>query len=342
MPTDLSSSDSEVTENCSEIPETPFHENLPTCTRQTPCSKQSCLTCWFQVHSLQNPCAMQTCFVSLSHDGIHISNLTIALNTTTSKATIATLPAPPIGHWIYDLTHEVQKAILRDDLPELKTLHDNYAQLVRSDPNTLKFNFSDLLTSRTQAHKIINSSSPVSNSYSTSPTPTPSASFKPPRIDIPKRSGKSYDFYTWIMACSRRFEITQCPEWCQNSNNDQCHAFRKNSSVQQHHELDQFQEKVDIWIWKHPNPCCFQSPPCLRIHPRTCWRSISKDQELGIYHWLCARITSNRNPPQLSVNTWSQLQHHQKPPLGAPELPSTTNIPCSSTWILTTTSAFLL
>ena len=81
-----------------------------------------------------------------------------------------------------------------------------------SKPEVLKFDCSDLLATQAHAHMIINSSSPVPNSYSPSPPPTPSAGFKPPRIEIPKWSGKNYDFYTWTTACSRSFETTQCPE----------------------------------------------------------------------------------------------------------------------------------
>ena len=115
---------------------------------------------------------------------------------TTSNATIATQSAPPIHHRISDLTREVQISILHDDLPELKLLNNLYAQKLMIKPDTLKFDRSDLFTTRTHAHKIINSTSPVPNSYSPSPPPTPSAGFKPPRIEIPKWSGKNYDFYT--------------------------------------------------------------------------------------------------------------------------------------------------
>ena len=127
MPTNLSSSDSEVSENFSDSPEFPIHENLRTCTRQTPCSKQSCLTSTFTADSnsilctMQNPCFKQTCLVCSSPtDSNHIWNLTTALNTTTSKATIATKPAPPIDHWIYNFTGGIQDTILRNDLPKLK------------------------------------------------------------------------------------------------------------------------------------------------------------------------------------------------------------------------------
>ena len=116
MPINLSPSDSEFTKNCSDFPEYPIHKNLRTCTRQTPCGKQSCLTCSFPADSnsipctKQNPCTKQTC--SSPTDSNFIRNLTNALNTTTSKATIATKPAPPIDHWISDLTSEIQDAIL--------------------------------------------------------------------------------------------------------------------------------------------------------------------------------------------------------------------------------------
>ena len=105
---------------------------------------------------------------------------------------------------------------------ELKLLTNLYVQKFLSKPDVLKFDCSDLLTARNHALKIISSSSPVPNSNSPSPTPTqaaqltypptPSAGFKPPKMEIPKWSGKSYDFYTWISAYSRSFEITQCPE----------------------------------------------------------------------------------------------------------------------------------
>ena len=93
---------------------------------------------------------------------------------------------------------------------------------VTAKPDVLKFDRSDLLTAQNHALKIINFSSPVPNSNSPSPTPTlaaqltypptSSAGFKPPKMEIPKWSGKSYDFYTLISACSRSFEITHCHE----------------------------------------------------------------------------------------------------------------------------------
>ena len=122
---------------------------------------------------MQNPCPKQTCLVCLSPtNGNHIQNLTTALNTTTSKATIATRPAPPIDHWISDLTYAIQDAILRDDWRVLKLLDNIFAQKYVSEPDLLKFDNSDLFTARARASKIINSSSPVLNSYSPSPAPT--------------------------------------------------------------------------------------------------------------------------------------------------------------------------
>ena len=152
MPTDLSSLDSEVTKNCSDIPEYPIHENLWTCTRQTPCGNQSCLTCVFTADSnsilctMQNPCTKQTCFVCLSPtDSNYIQNLTTALNTTTSKATIVTKPASPINHWIHNLTCGIQDAILCNDLPELRALINFYTQKIMSQPDSLNLDRSALL-----------------------------------------------------------------------------------------------------------------------------------------------------------------------------------------------------
>ena len=131
---------------------------------------------------------------------------------TTPKATISTKPAPPIDHWISDLTYAIQDAILRDDLRVLKLLDNIFAQKYVFKPDALKFYNSDHFTTLACASEIIKSSSPVPISYSPSPAPTLSAGFKPPRIEIPKWSGKSYEFYTWITACSRSFEINQRQE----------------------------------------------------------------------------------------------------------------------------------
>ena len=161
MPTNLSSSDSKVTEDRSEIPGNPrikpnrIHENLCTCTRQTPCAKQSCLSCSFPVDSnpalctSQNLCCKQTCFScsSPTHSN-HIRNLTTLLNTTTSTATIATKPAPPINHWISELTSETRDAILQYYFKDLKLLTTLYAQKFMSEPDVLKFDRSNLLTAR--------------------------------------------------------------------------------------------------------------------------------------------------------------------------------------------------
>ena len=269
MPANLTYSDSEVLNST----ESPQQETPRTCTRQTPCTKPTCYTC------------------SSPSDGNHVRNLTTVLNTTTSTASVHPRPAPPtyhwiskltrslqdailtndvrdlkhlyafydrrmisepdilkfdqsqllttldhtqkiidssippsstptqlpnppppIDHWISELTSEIQDPILHDDFMDLKLLTNLYAQKFLSEPDAQKFDCSDLRTARNRALKIINSSSPVPNSNSPSSPPTPSAGFKPPKMEIPKWSGKSYDFYTWISACFRSFEITQSPE----------------------------------------------------------------------------------------------------------------------------------
>ena len=141
MPVDLNSPDSEVS-----VPsETPQQENPRTCTRQTPCCKQTCLGC------------------SLPSDGNHVRNLTSALNTPTTTTSTTSKPAPPINHWISDITNGLQEATLSEDLELLKLFNALYAQKFLSEPDALQFYLSNLYIARKHALKIINSS-PHSNS----------------------------------------------------------------------------------------------------------------------------------------------------------------------------------
>ena len=190
MPVDLNSPDSEVS-----VPsETPQQENPRTCTRQTPCCKQTCLGC------------------SLPTDGSHVRNLTSALNTPTNAASITSKPALPINHWISDITNGLQEAALNEDLELVKIFNTLFAQQIMSDPAALQFDLSNFYTARKHALTIVNSSPPVTTpTQFSNPTP-PTAGFKPPRMEIPRWSGKSYEFYTWLSACSSSFTITNCPE----------------------------------------------------------------------------------------------------------------------------------
>ena len=99
--------------------------------------------------------------------------------------------------------------------------------------------------------------------------------FKPPRMEIPKCSGKNYDFYNWLAACSRNFETTQCPEGARNQMMLQAMTLDKTPQFNNITNWDSFKKKFYLWIWKHSNRCvqsiCYLQPlTCLRIHPRTC------------------------------------------------------------------------
>ena len=155
MPVDLNSPDSEVS-----VPsETPQQENPRTCTRQTPCCKQTCLRC------------------SLPTNGTHVRNLTSALNTTTTTASTTSKPAPPFNHWISDLTNGLQEAALNEDLELLKVFNALSAQKIMSDPDAMQFDLSNLYTARKHALKTINSntfSNICINALSTHILPDPS------------------------------------------------------------------------------------------------------------------------------------------------------------------------
>ena len=113
------------------------------------------------LHQRQTLCAMPTCFTCSSPSyGNHVQNLTTALNTTTSTTTVNTRPAPPTSHWISELTRSFQDAIL------INNLNTFYDHCMVSEPDILKFDWSQLLTTLKLAQKIIDSS------ISPSPTPT--------------------------------------------------------------------------------------------------------------------------------------------------------------------------
>ena len=159
MPADLTSSDSEVLDST----ETPQKETPRTCTRQTPGAKPTCFTC-----------------LSPSN-GNHVRNLTTALNRTTSTTTVNTCPAPPTNHWISELIRSFQDAILINDVRDLKHLNTFYDRCMVSEPDILKFDLSQLLTTLELAQKTIDSSiSPSSTSTQLSDTPPPSAGLNLP------------------------------------------------------------------------------------------------------------------------------------------------------------------
>ena len=117
MPADLTSLDSEVLDST----ETPQQETPRTCTRQTPCTKPTCYTC------------------ASPSDGNHVRNLTTALNTTTSTASVNPCPAPPTNHWISKLTQFLQEADLTNDVRDLNHLNAIYDRCMINEPDVLDF-----------------------------------------------------------------------------------------------------------------------------------------------------------------------------------------------------------
>ena len=153
----------------------------------------------------------QTC--SSPSDGNHVQNLTTALNMTTSIATVITSPAPPTNHWISKLTRSFQHAVLINNVRELQHLNAIYDGYMINEPDLFDFDRSQLFTTLEHAQQIIDSSfSPSSTPTQLSNSPPPTAGFKPPRMEIPWWSGKNYEFYTWLSACSSSFAITNCPK----------------------------------------------------------------------------------------------------------------------------------
>ena len=175
--------------------ETPQQETPRTCTRQTPCCKQTCLGC------------------SLPSDGKHIWNLTSALNTSTTTTTITTKPAPPINHWISDITNGLQEAILSEDLELLKSYNSLFTQKLMSEPDALQFDHSDLRVARNHALEIINSFPPVPNSNSLLQPNSPILLHPPP--DLNHREWKFLDglgkVTSFTLGSLRASQVLQLP-----------------------------------------------------------------------------------------------------------------------------------
>ena len=85
---------------------------------------------------------------------------------TTSTATVNPRPAPPTNHWISELTRSFQDAILINDVRDLNHLNAIYDHYMVIEPDALKFDQSQLLTTIKTAQQVIDSS------ISPSSTPT--------------------------------------------------------------------------------------------------------------------------------------------------------------------------
>ena len=81
-----------------------------------------------------------------------------------------------------------------------------------TEPDFYKFDHSELLAFQDHAYKIIDFQLTTQPPPSLLSSPSPSSGFKPPRMETPRWSGKSYKFYTWLSAHSRNFDAPQCPK----------------------------------------------------------------------------------------------------------------------------------
>ena len=105
---------------------------------------------------------------------------------TTLPTTIAPPPAPPADHWISKLTCSFQDAILLNEVRDLKHINTFYDHCMVSEPDILKFDRSQLLTTLNLTQKIINASiPPILTQTPLSYYPLPSSRFKSPRMEIP-------------------------------------------------------------------------------------------------------------------------------------------------------------
>ena len=155
----------------------------------------------------------------------HVRNLDAALNNSDgpldspNSVTATKRPPPPINHNIQILTAAFQDAILENDIFELTAVNLQYSLAMRNDLDFLKYDRSELKLTHKQAQQILNAhtaastpilASPPNGLTHSQPTPPPSASFKPPKLDTDKWGGISYNFYPWLSSILNGFNLTKC------------------------------------------------------------------------------------------------------------------------------------
>ena len=120
----------------------------------------------------------------------HVRNLDRALNNNNNPRTsLITADRPlPADHAIVLLTKAFQFAIQENATDELKPLNESYLQSMKSNPELLLYDCSELRTTKQIALNILYShiaastplpASPPNGQVPVAPVPPPSASFKP-------------------------------------------------------------------------------------------------------------------------------------------------------------------
>ena len=115
--------------------ETPRQESQKTCTRNSPCLQQGCLTCSTPTNHVRNLDVSST---------NHVRNLNVSLNNINEQTNSATSPTsltaaeplqPLINHAISTLTAPFQLAIQQKDIDKLKNLRNSGLYLLRQHPS---------------------------------------------------------------------------------------------------------------------------------------------------------------------------------------------------------------
>ena len=113
--------------------ETPRQDPQKTCTRNSPCLQQGCLTCSTPTN--------HACNLDVSSTN-HVRNLNVSLNNINEQtnSTISPTPPtaakplqPPINHAILSLTPAFQLAIQQKDIDKLKNLRNLYNQTMSTN-----------------------------------------------------------------------------------------------------------------------------------------------------------------------------------------------------------------
>ena len=147
---------------------TPRQDPQKTCTRNSPCLQQECLTCSTPTNHVRNLDVFPTNHVhnlDVSSTN-HVCNLDVSLHninglpnsaTFLTSPTVAELPQPPNNHPISNLTAVFQLAIQMNDINDLKLLHSLQDKIMKSSLDYINYDRAALHTNRLTAIQLIDS-----------------------------------------------------------------------------------------------------------------------------------------------------------------------------------------
>ena len=128
---------------------------------------------------------------------------------------------------------------------------------------------------------------------------------------------------TYIPGCPPSWTVSPLLDaTCQTFTHSPSHSIDLEGLLQQHHQLNHFQNQVNWGIWEHWHlwPRCqsdFWPPSLLWIHSRSCWRPVPQDQDPTSQPRNHPAVPRSRRPPQCCPHSKPGPERHEEPPYGS-------------------------